>query len=56
VFVRFKGEIRYLWRPVGHEGEVPEVFATKHRDRRAALKFLTRAMTKAFNAQPDQPS
>jgi putative transposase len=29
---------------VDHEGEVLEVFATKHRNRRAALKFLKRAM------------
>ncbi len=27
-----------------HEGEVLEVFATKRRDRRAALKFLKRTM------------
>ncbi|MGR3341907.1 MAG: DDE-type integrase/transposase/recombinase, partial [Paracoccaceae bacterium] len=29
---------------VDHEGEVLEVFATKRRDRRAALKFLKRTM------------
>jgi putative transposase len=29
---------------VDHEGEVLEVFATKRRDRRAALKFLKRVM------------
>jgi putative transposase len=29
---------------VDHEGEVLEVFATKRRDRWAALKFLKRAM------------
>jgi hypothetical protein len=29
---------------VDHEGEVLEVFATKRRDRRAALTFLKRAM------------
>ena len=29
---------------VDHEGEVLEVFATKRRDRKAALKFLKRAM------------
>ena len=29
----------YLWRAVDHEGEVLEVFATKRRDRKAALKF-----------------
>ena len=33
-----------LWRAVDHEGEVLEVFATKRRDRRAALEFLKRTM------------
>ena len=40
VFVRINGEMHYLWRAVDHEGEVLEVFATKRRDRRAALKGL----------------
>jgi putative transposase len=44
VFVRINGETHYLWRAVDHEGEVLEVFATKRRDRRAALKFLKRMM------------
>ena len=44
VFVRINGETHYLWRAVDHEGEVLEVFATKRRDSRAALKFLKRAM------------
>ena len=44
VFVRINGETHYLWRAVDHEGEVLEVFATKRRDRKAALKFLRRAM------------
>jgi putative transposase len=44
VFVRINGETHYLWRAVDHEGEVLEVFVTKRRDRRAALKFLKRAM------------
>ena len=38
------GKSYYLWRAVDHEGEVLEVLATKRRDRRAALKFLRRAM------------
>ncbi|MGA9442874.1 MAG: DDE-type integrase/transposase/recombinase, partial [Methyloceanibacter sp.] len=38
VFVRINGETHYLWRAVDHEGEVLEVFVTKRRDRRAALK------------------
>ena len=44
VFVRINGKTHYLWRAVDHEGEVLEVFATKRRDRRAALRFLKRAM------------
>ena len=39
VFVRINGKTHYLWRAVDHEGEVLEVFATKRRDRRAALRF-----------------
>jgi len=44
VFVRINGKTHYLWRAVDHEGEVLEVFATKRRDRKAALAFLKRAM------------
>jgi putative transposase len=44
VFVRINGEKHYLWRAVDHEGEVLEVFVTKRRDRKAALKFLKRMM------------
>ena len=44
VFVRINGKTHYLWRAVDHEGEVFEVFATKRRDRRSALRFLKRAI------------
>ncbi|MBZ0149052.1 MAG: IS6 family transposase [Pseudorhodoplanes sp.] len=44
VFVKINGERRYLWRAVDHEGEVLESFVTKKRDKRAALKFLKKAM------------
>lgn len=44
VFVRINGETHYLWRAVDHEGEVLEVFVTKKRDRKAALKFLKKTM------------
>ena len=44
VFVRINGEKHYWWRGVDHEGEVLEVFATKRRYPRAALKFVKRAM------------
>ena len=44
VFLRINGEMHYLWRAVDHEGEVLEVFTWKHRDRKAAVDFLKRAM------------
>ena len=44
MFVRINGETHYLWRAVDHEGEVLEVFATKKRDRQAALRFLKKAI------------
>ena len=42
--MRINGETYYLRRAVDHEGEVLEVFASKRRDRKAALKFLKRTM------------
>jgi len=51
VFVRINGETHYLWRAVDHEGEVLEVFATKRRDRKAALKFLKRTMKRYGQAK-----
>ena len=44
VFVQVNDEIHCLWRAADHEGEVLEVFATKQRGRKAALRFLKRAM------------
>ena len=46
--MQINGEMHYLWRAVDHEGDVLEVFATKRRDRKAALAFLKRAM-KRYN-------
>ena len=44
LFVKINGETHYLWRAVDHEGEVLEAFVTKKRDRKAALRFLKKAM------------
>ena len=44
VFVRINGDIYYLWRAVDHEGGVLESFVTSTRDRKAALRFLKKAM------------
>src|SRR5210317_146115 len=51
VFVKINGERHYLWRAVDHEGEVLESFVTKTRDKKAALKFLKKAMRK--HGSPD---
>ena len=44
MYVKINGEMHYLWRAVDHEGEVLESYATKARDKAAALNFLKRAM------------
>ena len=44
VFVKIIGERHYLWRAVDHEGEVLESYVTKKRDKKAALKFMKKAM------------
>ena len=44
VFVKINGEKHYLWRAVDHEGEVLESYVTKKRDKKAALKFMKKAM------------
>ncbi len=46
MFVKINGEVHYLWRAVDHEGEVLESYVTKTRDKKAALKFLKKAMRK----------
>ena len=44
VFVKINGEMHYLWRAVDHEGEILESYVTKKRDKKAALKFLRKAL------------
>jgi putative transposase len=44
VYVKINGEMHYLWRAVDHVGEVLESFASKERDKAAALKFIKRMM------------
>lgn len=44
VYVKINGKQHYLWRAVDHEGEVLESYVTKRRDRKAALRFLKKAM------------
>ena len=44
VFVKINGERHYLGRAVDHEGEVLESYVTKKRDKKAALKFMKKAM------------
>jgi len=51
VFVKVNGKRHYLWRAVDHEGEVLESFVTKRRDKRAALKFLKKAMRRYGTAE-----
>jgi putative transposase len=51
VYVKSNGEMRYLWRAVDHEGEVLESFASKTRDKPAALKFIKKLMKRHGRAK-----
>ena len=43
MYVKFNGEMHYLWRAVDHEGEVLESYVTKKRDKSTALRFMKKA-------------
>ncbi len=51
VLVNINGERHYLWRAVDHERQVLESYATGTRDKRAALRFLKKAVRK--HGQPE---
>lgn len=51
VFVKINGKQHYLWRAVDHDGEVLESYVTKRRDRKAALRFLKKAMKRYGNPE-----
>ncbi|MFZ9396734.1 MAG: IS6 family transposase, partial [Erythrobacter sp.] len=44
VYVKINGELLYLWRAVDQEGEILESYVTKTRDKRAALRFMRKAL------------
>lgn len=44
MLVKINGQRHYLWRAVDHDGEVLESYVTRMRDKKAALKFLRKAM------------
>ena len=44
VVVKINGERHYLWRAVDQEGEILESYVTKARDRKAALRFMKKAL------------
>ena len=44
VYVKINGEMHYLWRAVDQEGEILESYVTKTRDKKAALRFMKKAL------------
>ncbi len=51
VYVKINGETHYLWRAVEHAGEVLESYVTKTRDKKAALRFLKKALKRHDRAE-----
>jgi putative transposase len=46
LFVKINGERHYLWRAVDHEGDMLESYVTRTRDRKAALIFHKKSLTR----------
>ena len=44
VYVKINGEMHYLWRAVDQEGEILESYVTKTRDKKAAMRFMKKAL------------
>ena len=51
VFVKINGETHYLWRAVDHEGEILESYVTKKRNKKAALRFMKKALRRHGSAE-----
>jgi putative transposase len=51
VYVKINGEMHYLWRAVDQEGEILESYVTKTRDKKAALAFMKKALTRHGSPQ-----
>jgi putative transposase len=51
IYVKVNGQMHSLWRAVDHEGEVLESFASKARDKPAALKFMKKLMKRHSRAK-----
>jgi putative transposase len=49
--VKINGEMHYLWRAVDQESEVLESFASKTRDKAAALTFMEKLMKRHGRAR-----
>jgi len=52
VFIKLNGKIHYLWRAVDQDGCGLDVFVSKSRNKKAALKFFR----KLFRTQPRKPT
>lgn len=52
VYVKINGEMHYLWRAVDQEGEILESYVTKTRDKKAALRFMKKALKR--HGSPDE--
>ncbi|MBW0145696.1 IS6 family transposase [Sphingomicrobium clamense] len=49
--VKVNGKRRYLWRAVDHEGEILESYVTVERDKKAALRFMRKALKRHGKAE-----
>ncbi len=51
VFIKFAGQLHYLWRAVDQDGDVIDILVQRRRNARAAKRFFSKAL-KGQGAQP----
>ena len=51
-YIKIKGQWKYLYRAVDRDGQMIDFLLTAHRDKKAALRFLKKAMRQ--HGLPDQ--
>ena len=51
VFVKFRGELHYLWRAVDQDGDTIDILVQKRRNKKAAIRFY-RKLSKGQSFSP----
>lgn len=54
IYIKIKGERKYLYRAVENQGDTVDFLLTARRDKKAVLRFLNKAIASTSKTKPDQ--